>query len=160
MNQELDHLRLLSIFHYVVGGMAALFACIPFIHFFLGLAMAAGWLENVDPVGQVFGIFFMVFAGMAILTGWTFSICVISAGRFLASRRRYMFCLVMAAVTETRRQRRPVTPEDRIAASVSEGDGVSSDDRGLSVRGTLGRTVAVGVAGQPARRNGAPRESP
>jgi len=98
MNQELDHLRLLSIFHYVVGGMAALFACIPFIHFFLGLAMAAGWLENVDPVGQVFGIFFMVFAGMAILTGWTFSICVISAGRFLASRRRYMFCLVMAAV--------------------------------------------------------------
>ena len=36
MNQDSEHLKLLSIFHYVVGGMAALFACIPFIHFFMG----------------------------------------------------------------------------------------------------------------------------
>ena len=98
MNQDLDQLRLLSIFHYVVGGMAALFACIPFFHFFIGLAMATGLLENTDPVAQGFGVFFMVFAGLMILAGWTFAICVINAGRFLGGRRRYMYCLVMAAV--------------------------------------------------------------
>jgi hypothetical protein len=98
MNQDLDQLRLLSIFHFVVGGMAALLSCIPFIHFFLGLAMTAGWLEDVDPAGQVFGVFFMVFAGLVILTGWAFAACVINAGRFLGARKRYMFCLVMAAV--------------------------------------------------------------
>lgn len=98
MSQDLDQLRLLSIFHFVVGGIAALFSCIPFIHFFLGLAMTTGWLQDVDPAGQVFGIFFMVFAGLFILAGWAFAICVITAGRCLAARRRYMFCLVMAAV--------------------------------------------------------------
>ena len=32
-----EHLKLLSIFHYVVGGMAALFACLPILHLILGL---------------------------------------------------------------------------------------------------------------------------
>ena len=34
-----QHLRLLSIFHYVVGGLTGLFACFPLIHVALGLAM-------------------------------------------------------------------------------------------------------------------------
>ena len=29
MNEDLEHLRLLSIFHYVVAGIGALFACLP-----------------------------------------------------------------------------------------------------------------------------------
>ena len=29
MNQDLEHLRLLSIFHYVVAGLGALISCIP-----------------------------------------------------------------------------------------------------------------------------------
>jgi hypothetical protein len=36
MKQE-EQLRLLSIFHYVVAGLSALFACIPIIHLALGL---------------------------------------------------------------------------------------------------------------------------
>ena len=42
MNQDEQHLRLLSIFHYVVGGMNALAACIPFIHLALGVALVSG----------------------------------------------------------------------------------------------------------------------
>jgi hypothetical protein len=34
-----EHLRLLSIFHYVNGGILAFFACIPMIHVVLGLVM-------------------------------------------------------------------------------------------------------------------------
>jgi hypothetical protein len=37
MNKDLEHLRLLSIFHYVVGGILALFACFPIIHLIMGI---------------------------------------------------------------------------------------------------------------------------
>jgi len=99
MNQDLDHLRLLSIFHYVVGGMAALVACIPFIHFILGLAMTAGWFDDADPVLPVVGVFLMVFSGIVILLGWTFAVCLVLAGRKLAVRQNYTYCLVMAALS-------------------------------------------------------------
>jgi hypothetical protein len=32
VSQDLEHLKLLSIFHYVVGGMAAMFSLFPVIH--------------------------------------------------------------------------------------------------------------------------------
>jgi uncharacterized membrane protein YuzA (DUF378 family) len=31
MNQDAEHLRLLSIFHYIVGGLAALFSFFPLL---------------------------------------------------------------------------------------------------------------------------------
>ena len=37
MQQDEEHLKLLSIFHYVVGGLTALFACIPIFHLILGI---------------------------------------------------------------------------------------------------------------------------
>jgi hypothetical protein len=98
MNQDIEHLRLLSIFHYVVGGLAALFACFALFHFFVGLAMTLGWFEDSDPVLPVMGILFMAFSGAFILAGWTFAVLLIVAGRRLAGRRNYTFCLVMAAV--------------------------------------------------------------
>ena len=98
MNQDLEHLKILSIFHYVVGGLAALFACIPFIHFFMGLAMVLGWFDQREPVLPAFGAFIMVFAGAFILAGWAFAVCLVIAGRFLARQRHHTFCLVMAAV--------------------------------------------------------------
>jgi hypothetical protein len=36
---DAQHLKLLSIFHYLVGGLTALFACFPLIHLGLGLAV-------------------------------------------------------------------------------------------------------------------------
>jgi hypothetical protein len=100
MNQDLEHLKLLSIFHYVVAAVAALFACIPFIHFFVGLSMVTGWLPDTgnEPPLKLFGVFFMVIAGAAILCGWAFAVCLAIAGRYLGEHQRYTFCLVMAAI--------------------------------------------------------------
>ncbi len=100
MNQDSEHLKILSIFHYVVAGIAALFACIPFFHFFMGLAMVAGWFPDSDGdrVMGMLGLFFMVFAGLFILAGWTFAAALFIAGRKLAGRRSYTFCLVMAGI--------------------------------------------------------------
>jgi hypothetical protein len=98
MKQDLEHLKLLAIFHYVVAGMTALFACIPFIHFFVGLALVTGALGETDAEAQPIGIFFMVFAGLFILTGWTLAALIAYAGRSLQTRQRYTYCLVMAGV--------------------------------------------------------------
>ena len=98
MSQDSEHLKLLAIFHYVVAGMTALFACIPFLHFFMGLALTTGAFPDTDPEAQTVGVFIMVFAGLFIVAGWTLAALIAYAGRNLQTRRRYTFCLVMAGV--------------------------------------------------------------
>ena len=42
MNQDAEHLKLLSIFHYIVGGITALFSCLFIMHIAMGIAMLTG----------------------------------------------------------------------------------------------------------------------
>lgn len=98
MNQDREHLKLLSIFHYVAAGMLALMACIPFIHFFIGLALATGSIEGSDPEARTIGFVFMAFALGFIFLGWTLAALMAFAGRSLAQRKRYTFCLIMGGV--------------------------------------------------------------
>ena len=98
MNQDIEHLKLLSIFHYVAAGMAALFACSPFLHFFMGLAFATGAFAETGTEARPVGLVIMAIAGFVILAGWTFAALVAVAGRSLQKRQRYTFCLVMAGV--------------------------------------------------------------
>jgi len=37
--QDAEHLRLLSIFHYIAGGMQGLVGCFPIFHFLFGAAV-------------------------------------------------------------------------------------------------------------------------
>jgi hypothetical protein len=101
MTQDNDHLRLLSIFHYVVAGLAALCACLPIIHLVIGLALILA-PEKFDgkggPPPTWFGWMFVVISIVFITLGWVFAGFVLAAGRSLAKRKRYMFCLVMAGV--------------------------------------------------------------
>lgn len=101
MNSDREHLSLLSIFHFVVAGLAFLFACIPLFHFFFGLAMVTGWLPDAnDDAGlQLFGVLLMVLAGCMILTGWAYAVATAFAGSFLSARRNYTYCLVVAAIS-------------------------------------------------------------
>jgi hypothetical protein len=98
VNQDREHLKLLSIFHYVAAGMLALMACIPFIHFFIGLAIATGAIEDSDPEARTIGFVFMALALGFILLGWTLAALMAFAGRSLAQRKRYTFCLIMGGV--------------------------------------------------------------
>ncbi len=101
MKQDEEHLKLLSIFHYIVGGLAGIFAMFPILHFVIGLVIifASGRIEGKgEPPPAFIGWIFVIFAGMIITAGWSFAVCVIVAGRFLARRKRYLFCLVMAGV--------------------------------------------------------------
>jgi len=99
MTQDEEHLRLLSIFHYVVGGILALFACFPVVHLIMGILIVTETIGGTPQGPPPFmGWFFVLVGGMMILVGWTLAVCVIIAGRFLATRRRHLFCMVIAAI--------------------------------------------------------------
>jgi hypothetical protein len=96
-----EHLKLLSIFHYVLSGLSAFFACIPIIHVIVGLAfilMPRKLGQSNQPPPALFGWIFVFLGSFFILAGWTFAIFVLVAGRFMAHRKHYTFCLVMAGV--------------------------------------------------------------
>jgi hypothetical protein len=103
MKQDEEHLRLLSIFHYVVAGLAALFALFPIFHLIFGIFMIlapqkfAGHGQEQPPLALI-GWFFVIFASVFITLGWTIAALILTTGRFLARHRHYQFCLVMAGV--------------------------------------------------------------
>ncbi|MEO6994417.1 MAG: hypothetical protein ABI273_12355 [Lacunisphaera sp.] len=97
-----EHLRLLAIFHYVVAGLGALFACFPLIHVAVGLMLF--YHRGIPSHGQQgappewFGLLFVVVGGFFVLLGWTAAICTFISGRYLARRRKRLFSFVMAAI--------------------------------------------------------------
>jgi hypothetical protein len=99
-NEDEQYLRLLSIFHYVVGGLTALVACIPIFHFTVGIGMIIASLAEPRETGFMVlpGLAFTLIAGGIMLFGWIFALCIILTGYFLSARRNYMFCLVMAGI--------------------------------------------------------------
>ena len=100
---DAEHLKLLAIFYYITAGVTALFACIPFIHLFMGImfifagAVAGAKGDGAPPM--IIGWFFVVIAGLIILLGWTLAVLKFLAGRYLATRKHYTFCFVIAALS-------------------------------------------------------------
>jgi hypothetical protein len=99
-HEDEQYLRLLSIFHFVVAGIAALFACFPIFHFTIGVGMLVSSLTQPEETGPMalFGLVFAGLAGTIMLVGWAFAGCVAVAGWYLSLRKNYLYCLVMAAV--------------------------------------------------------------
>ncbi len=103
MEGDNQQLRMLSIAHYVVAGMMALSACIPLIHVTFGLLLFLHPPEKGSG-GEPFPAQFLglIVAGagtLMIVFGWAMAICILLAGRSLEQRRRYGFCMVVAAIT-------------------------------------------------------------
>lgn len=101
LNQDEQHLKLLSIFHYIVGGMIALFSSFPIFHLVFGIIMIAApdTFESGGKAPPAFiGWLFAIIGGTIIIIGWGVAICVIIAGRFLSLHKHHLFCLIIAGI--------------------------------------------------------------
>ena len=101
IEQDEEHLRLLTLFYYLYSGMVAIFACFPIIHLVIGVLMitnpgAFGSGNNAPPAFA--GYLFAIVGGLFVLAGWFFAVCSFMVARSLARRRHYMFCLILSGV--------------------------------------------------------------
>ena len=102
--QDEHHLQLLSIFHYVVAGMAALFACFPMFHLLFGIVFLLAPESMSGPHGSgppplFFGLVFTIIPAMIIVAGWLFALCIFYGGRCIARRSKYRYCLFAAGLS-------------------------------------------------------------
>jgi hypothetical protein len=98
MNDDKEHLKLLSIFHYIVGAITALFSCFPLIHIAIGIAMLCCAFDGKDAPPKFVGWIFIIFPGFMMLCGWALAVCILIAGSKLARYRARTYCLVIACV--------------------------------------------------------------
>jgi len=99
---DTEHLRILSVFHYALGGMVAFFGSFPLIHVTVGLLLIFGVIPTpgAQPNANRFaGVFFVVIGGILVLLAWTMAILLILSGRYMATRRRQMFSIVVAGIS-------------------------------------------------------------
>jgi hypothetical protein len=100
--QDAEHLKLLSIFHYVMGGLTAVFALIPIPHMVIGILALRfpDFFQESD--GEVppalFGWFFLIGGATVAVTALMMAVCVIFSGRFIGQRQRYWFSFVVACI--------------------------------------------------------------
>lgn len=98
---DIEHLKLLSIAHYVYGAISALLACILIFHFGLGLFMAIAPQNFGDGQGRPpawFGLLMSGASGCFMVLGWLFAGLTIYSGVCIKQRRHRVFSFVMAVL--------------------------------------------------------------
>jgi len=98
---DAEHLRLLSIAHYVDGILCIVFASFFILHFVLFAVMASNpeWMAHGKsaPPDGLFKLFTAIL-GVFIIAGWTLGALTIYAGRCIRRRARRTFTFVMACI--------------------------------------------------------------
>lgn len=102
MPQDEEHLRLLTIFHYIVAGLAVLFSFFPLLYSGFGWIMLYASAHPQHQQGQppppLVGWLFIAFGCFFFLVGLGLATCIALSGRFIAHRRRYWFAFVTACI--------------------------------------------------------------
>jgi hypothetical protein len=103
MDRDTEQLNLLSIFHYVVAGLAALFSFFPLLYAAIGVVFIFAARHGTAKPGEelppeFLGWIFAVLGSVLFLIGIAIAICILITGRSLALCKRYSFVLVMACI--------------------------------------------------------------
>lgn len=102
MSKDEEHLHLLSIFHYVVGGLGSLFACMPLIHMGLGFLFIFAPEQITQNTGesppQFIGWLFFLIGLVFFLAGQCMALAIIISGRFIAKRKNYLYSFVVGCI--------------------------------------------------------------
>ena len=92
--QDLDHLNVLAILHYVLAGLSALFSLLPLLYVVLGFAI----LAQGGPGAQV-GLFFVIVFGIIAAYFVLSAILSLVGGIYLHRRKGRTFCFIAAAIS-------------------------------------------------------------
>ena len=104
VDQDREQLRLLSILHYAYSIIAALIACVPILFSLFGILLLTnpgqfGGGKNAPPA--FVGYLFVALGAVGALMGWAGALCSFLAGRFLARRKHWIFCMIAAGINCT-----------------------------------------------------------
>jgi hypothetical protein len=97
MNKDLQYLKTLSIFYYVIGGLIAFLSCFALFYLFIGVMFLAAPPPSMgdSPPPPAMGWIFIILSIGVMLIGWAWAVALMVAGWFLRRCRRYLYCLVM-----------------------------------------------------------------
>jgi hypothetical protein len=103
MDQNKEHLRLLAVFHYIVSGLAALSSFFPLLYTFVGGIFIFATRHGTPKPGEelppeFLGWIFAVVGLLLFLLGIAIAICILIAGRSLATHRHYWFAFAIACL--------------------------------------------------------------
>jgi hypothetical protein len=96
MDRDIRHLKLLSVFFYVVGVLIALCSCFPLVYLFLGVMLLS---MPTSPGGAApppaLGWLFIIIPSVLVLLGWSWAVALMVAGWFLGKCRHYLYCMIL-----------------------------------------------------------------
>ena len=109
VNQDFEHLRLLSIFYYIAAGLTLFPMLYGLFYIIMGIFFGAAMMSVDAPhrpgdpspevVGGLFGGVFALIGFIIAAVSLTIGILLLKAGRNLSNHRSYTFCLVVAGIS-------------------------------------------------------------
>ena len=99
--QNLNHLKLLGIFHYIVGGIALLMSLMPIAHLVIGIIFIISpdtMTGQGEPPPDFIGYLFAGMGALFFIVGVAFSVCILLSGKYLRSQKKYQYSFVMACI--------------------------------------------------------------
>ena len=103
-DQDVEHIKILSVCYYVDAGLTALSACVPVFHLFIGAAMLSGGFGSASvpaherEMMQLMGGLFVGIASLVILLGWLMAVLNFVVARKIVRRESRILCLVVAGI--------------------------------------------------------------
>jgi hypothetical protein len=98
IERDLEHLKLLAIFNYILAGISALGGCFPVLHLLAGVFIVSAASSQGQTPGAVAGIVFIGFAVVIILLAWGLAAVNYFAAQGLAHQKRYGYCKAIAVI--------------------------------------------------------------
>lgn len=103
MNEDISYLNLLSLFHFIVAGIAGLFSCLPLVNLLIGIPTLR-YVPYALSQGEYFSqytltplMFILLPTGMAVI-GWMFAIAVALNGYYIKNRKWLKYCMIMSGI--------------------------------------------------------------
>ena len=101
LSRDDEQLKLLSIFHYIVGGAGVLFALMPLVHMGFGymfLFAPEHFHNSGESPPQFFGWMFFLMGAVFFLIGQSMALAIIISGRFIARRKHYLYSFIIGCI--------------------------------------------------------------